>query len=180
MKNIILIGMMGCGKTTCGRLLARRLGRELVDTDALIVEREGRSIPDIFAQSGEDYFRAREVEAAGELARREGLIVACGGGLPLRPAAMDPLRETGTVIFLARDPGETYDAESMAGRPWPRTAGRLFWRAFASGSRCTGRPPITPSPTFPTRRPRCKRFWRCWTYEIPHHQWAQPEPAGPA
>ena len=76
MKNIILIGMMGCGKTTCGRLLARRLGRELVDTDALIVEREGRSIPDIFAQSGEDYFRAREVEAAGELARREGLIVA--------------------------------------------------------------------------------------------------------
>ena len=50
MKNIILIGMMGCGKTTCGRLLARRLGRELVDTDALIVEREGRSIPDIFAQ----------------------------------------------------------------------------------------------------------------------------------
>ena len=107
MKNIILIGMMGCGKTTCGRLLARRLGRELVDTDALIVEREGRSIPDIFAQSGEDYFRAREVEAAGELARQEGLIVACGGGLPLRPAAMDPLRETGTVSFLARDPGET-------------------------------------------------------------------------
>ena len=45
---IYLIGMMGCGKTTCGRLLARRLGRELVDTDALIVEREGRSIPDIF------------------------------------------------------------------------------------------------------------------------------------
>ena len=80
MKNIILIGMMGCGKTTCGRLLARRLGRELVDTDALLVEREGRSIPDILAQSGEDYFRAREVEAAGELARREGLIVACGGG----------------------------------------------------------------------------------------------------
>ena len=80
MKNIILIGMMGCGKTTCGRLLARRLGRELVDTDALIVEREGRSIPDIFAQSGEDYFRAREVEAAGELARRRTAPAPCRHG----------------------------------------------------------------------------------------------------
>ena len=112
MKNIILIGMMGCGKTTCGRLLARHLGRELVDTDALIVEREGRSIPDIFAQSG------------------EGLIVACGGGLPMRPAAMDPLRETGTVIFLARDPGETYDAESMAGRPLAQDGRAAFLARF--------------------------------------------------
>ena len=130
MKNIILIGMMGCGKTTCGRLLARRLGRELVDTDALIVEREGRSIPDIFAQSGEDYFRAREVEAAGELARREGLIVACGGGLPLRPAAMDPLRETGTVIFLARDPGETYDSLDTSGRPLAQAGREAFLRRY--------------------------------------------------
>ena len=84
MKNIILIGMMGCGKTTCGRLLARR----------------------------------------------EGLIVACGGGLPLRPAAMDPLRETGTVIFLARDPGETYDAESMAGRPLAQDGRAAFLARF--------------------------------------------------
>ena len=74
--------------------------------------------------------RAREVEAAGELARREGLIVACGGGLPLRPAAMDPLRETGTVIFLARDPGETYDAESMAGRPLAQDGRAAFLARF--------------------------------------------------
>ena len=134
MKNIILIGMMGCGKTTCGRLLARRLGRELVDTDALIVEREGRSIPDIFAQSGEDYFRAREVEAAGELARREGLIVACGGGLPLRPAAMDPLRETGTV---------------MSSSPLMLTAAFPALGAFTSQSRKL----LTPM------KPATKGFW---------------------
>ena len=53
MKNIILIGMMGCGKTTCGGLLSRRLDRELVDTDALIAAREGRSIPEIFAAQGD-------------------------------------------------------------------------------------------------------------------------------
>ena len=64
MKNIVLIGMMGCGKSTCGRLLAERLDRELVDTDAFIEARQGRSIPDIFAQEGEAHFRALERAAA--------------------------------------------------------------------------------------------------------------------
>ena len=63
-KNIVLIGMMGCGKTTVGKLLARRFDRPLVDTDALIEQRQGRSIPDIFAQDGEAYFRALELELA--------------------------------------------------------------------------------------------------------------------
>lgn len=151
-----------------------------MDTDALIVEREGRSIPDIFAQSGEDYFRAREVEAAGELARREGLIVACGGGLPLRPAAMDPLRETGTVIFLARDRGRPMTPNPWRAGPLAQDGRAAFLARFRQREPVYRRPPITPSPTFPTRRPRCKRFWRCWTYEIPHHQWAQPEPGWPA
>ena len=73
MKNIILIGMMGCGKTTCGGLLSRRLDRELVDTDALIAAREGRSIPEIFAAQGEDRFRELERGVAEELARRLGV-----------------------------------------------------------------------------------------------------------
>lgn len=130
MKNIVLIGMMGCGKTTCGGRLADRLGRELVDTDALIEAREGRAIPDIFARSGEDYFRALEESAARELSRRENLVVACGGGLPLRPAAMAPLRETGRVVFLARDPGETYDSVSMAGRPLAQDGRAAFIERF--------------------------------------------------
>lgn len=130
MKNIVLIGMMGSGKTTCGLLLSGRLGRELVDTDALIVSREGRSIPDIFAQSGEDYFRALEESAARELSQREDLVIACGGGLPLRPGAIGPLRETGTVLFLARDPGETYDSVSMAGRPLAQDGREAFVARF--------------------------------------------------
>ena len=84
MKNIVLIGMMGCGKTTCANLLHERLGRPVVDTDALIVEREGRSVSDIFAAEGESYFRDLETAVAKELSRPEGLIIATGGGLPLR------------------------------------------------------------------------------------------------
>ena len=72
MKNIILIGMMGCGKTTVGRLLAQALGRELVDTDEAIERREGRSISDIFAQEGEPYFRDLEAALCQELAQRDG------------------------------------------------------------------------------------------------------------
>lgn len=126
MKNLVLIGMMGCGKSTCGLLLADRLGRELVDTDTLIAAREGRPIPDIFAQSGEDYFRTQEETVARELSRRENLVVACGGGLPLRPQAIAPLRETGLVVFLCRDPGETYDCVSMAGRPLAQSGREAF------------------------------------------------------
>ena len=130
MKNIVLIGMMGCGKTTCGRLISERLGRELVDTDALIAEREGRSIPELFASRGEDYFRALEEAVSQELSARQDLIIACGGGLPLRPAAIAPLRETGTVFFLARDPGETYDSESMEGRPLAQDGREAFLARF--------------------------------------------------
>ena len=116
-KNIVLIGMMGSGKTTVGKLLARRLRRPLVDTDALIEERDGRSIPDIFARDGEDAFRALELELALELGRQEGLIIACGGGLPIQAEAIAALKQNGLVFWLDRDPGKTYDALDVSGRP---------------------------------------------------------------
>ena len=130
-KNIVLTGMMGCGKTTVGRLLSARLGRPLVDTDALIEEREGRSIPQIFAQSGEDWFRRAEQAAAEDVARRTGLIVACGGGLHLRDAAIAHLRASGTVLFLARDPGEIYDAGGLEDRPLAQEGRAAFLARFA-------------------------------------------------
>ena len=67
MNNVILIGMMGCGKTTVGKLLAEKLGRELADTDVLIEEREGRTIPEIFAAEGEAYFRELELAVCKKL-----------------------------------------------------------------------------------------------------------------
>ena len=117
MKNIVLIGMMGCGKTTCANLLAQKLGRQTVDTDALIVEREGRSISDIFATDGEEYFRALETVVARELGQKSGLIIATGGGLPLRQENVDALSENGIIFWLMRDPAATFTAESMEGRP---------------------------------------------------------------
>ena len=73
-RNIVLIGMMGCGKSTVGRLLAQRLGREPADTDALIERRQGRSIPEIFARDGEPAFRAMELELCRELSRIQEVL----------------------------------------------------------------------------------------------------------
>ena len=122
--------MMGCGKTTVGRLLARRLHRPLADTDALIEQREGRSIPDIFAASGEERFRALELELCRKLGGQSGLVIACGGGLPLREEAIAALRENGLVFWLDRDPGETYDALDVSGRPLARAGREDFIRRY--------------------------------------------------
>ena len=131
MKNIVLIGMMGCGKSTIGKLLAERLGRELVDTDALIEAREGRSIPDIFAQEGEGYFRDQELGVSEELARRRDLIIACGGGLPLKSDCIGSLKYSSTVVWLRRDPAQTYDAMDTAGRPLAQQGREAFLARFA-------------------------------------------------
>lgn len=136
MKNIVLIGMMGCGKSTCAQLLAQRLDRTAADTDAIIEVREGRTIPEIFASDGENYFRDREQEISKELAGKQDLIIACGGGLPLREDCIGPLKSSGIVVFLNRDPGEIYDSVSMDGRPLGQ-GGRIVFTA-----RFRGREPI--------------------------------------
>lgn len=129
--NVVLIGMMGCGKTTVGGMLAQRLGFTFVDTDQYIEGALGRSIPDIFAQEGEDFFRAREGEAAEELARKTGQVIACGGGLPTRSDSIAPLKKTGTVVFLRREPGEIYDSVSMGGRPLGQQGRAAFLERYA-------------------------------------------------
>ena len=131
-KNIILIGMMGCGKSTVGALLAHRLGRELVDTDAVIEERTGRAIPDIFSADGEEGFRALELALCRELSGRSGLVIACGGGLPTQEAAIAALKENGLVFWLDRDPGETYDALDVSGRPLAQAGRQDFIDRYES------------------------------------------------
>ena len=130
MKNIVLIGMMACGKTTCGGLLAEALGRELVDTDQLLVAREGRSVSEIFAEEGEAYFRDRESEIARELGARSGLIIATGGGMPLREENAAALRANGLVFWLKRSPEETFQSVSMEGRPLAQDGQEAFVRRF--------------------------------------------------
>ena len=87
-KNIVLIGMPGCGKSAVGRCLSQLLEMPLVDTDELVEQEAGRTIPEIFAQEGEGAFRDRETAAARAAAAMEGVIVATGGGMVLRPENM--------------------------------------------------------------------------------------------
>ena len=129
-ENLILIGMMGCGKSTVGALLSARLGRELVDTDAMIEAQEGCSIPALFAERGEAYFRDCEIRAARALADRAGLVIACGGGLPMREACIRPLWESGVVFWLDRDPGEIYDSGVLGDRPLAQDGRTAFLERF--------------------------------------------------
>ena len=85
MKNIVLVGFMGSGKTTVGKLLAEQTGMPLVDMDTQIEERAGKTINEIFAQDGEPHFRALEREMAQELASKTGQIISTGGGIVLNP-----------------------------------------------------------------------------------------------
>ena len=98
--NIVLIGYRGTGKSTVGRLLAARLGREFVSTDAEIVKRAQRTIPEIVAQQGWDYFRDLESDICRELASRDQLVIDTGGGAILRAQNVEALKKNGTVFWL--------------------------------------------------------------------------------
>jgi len=106
MKNIILTGFMGSGKTTVGQLLATKLGLSFVDTDALIEAQDGRPISDIFAQSGAATFRQMETAVALELAGRTNLVISSGGRLMLDTVNAAALTENGRVFCLTAAPEE--------------------------------------------------------------------------
>jgi shikimate kinase len=98
--NIVLIGYRGTGKSTVGRLLAARLGREFVSTDVEIVKRAQRTIPEIVAQQGWDYFRDLESDICRELASRDQLVIDTGGGAILRAQNVEALKKDGTLFWL--------------------------------------------------------------------------------
>lgn len=114
---VALIGYMGSGKSSVGRLLSRRLGWEFVDLDRAIEREEGRSIPEIFSESGEEYFRDLEhrllLRALGESGAR---VVACGGGAIVCPGNRERLKEVATV-FLEEDLEALYERTRNPGRP---------------------------------------------------------------
>jgi shikimate kinase/3-dehydroquinate synthase len=105
-KNIILTGFMGTGKTTVGKLLAKKLKRDFIDTDQLIEHRQGITIPEIFADMGEPAFRQMEADIAQELGEREGLVISTGGRLMLDPANVAALSSKGRVFCLVATPQE--------------------------------------------------------------------------
>ena len=104
MKNILLIGMPGCGKTTVGTLLAQKLDRTLVDVDPMIVTLAGgKTIPEIFAQNGEEIFRQLETSALENLGKQSGLVVSTGGGCVTRQRNYPLLHQNGVIVWLERD-----------------------------------------------------------------------------
>ena len=117
MKNVVLIGMPGCGKSTIGKRIAALTGRPFVDLDAQIVAYAGKTIPEIFAEDGEDEFRRIETHVARQYAKESGLIIACGGGIVTRPENKDILRKNSTMVFIAR----TLDSLATKGRPLSQT-----------------------------------------------------------
>ena len=102
--NVVIVGLMGSGKTTVGRLAAQKLRFTFIDTDQIIIDRAGKPIPGIFAAEGEEGFRRRETEALRLLLGRQGYVIATGGGIVTRPENIPLLRQLGFVVWLAADP----------------------------------------------------------------------------
>ena len=106
MENIVLIGMPGCGKSTVGRMLADRLGKTFVDTDAEIEKMANKTIPQIFTEDGEAHFRVLETKVLAEFGKQSGLVIATGGGCVTQEQNYALLHQNGTIFQLQRDWGK--------------------------------------------------------------------------
>ena len=104
MKNLVLVGFMGTGKSEIGRAVAQRLGLCFLDTDAMVEARDGRPISRIFEESGEGYFRHLESAAVAEAASHKRAVIATGGGALGRPENVKALKETGVLVCLTARP----------------------------------------------------------------------------
>ena len=133
--NIVLVGMPGCGKSTLGKILADKLNRRFLDTDSVIEQKFGASIPEIFAQKGEDFFRELEESAVSECGCLSSCVIATGGGVILRQKNIDALRQNGIIIFLDRN----IDELASDGRPLsqnPEKIKALYQKRFPIYKEC--------------------------------------------
>lgn len=103
LENIVLIGMPGCGKSSSGKHIAKLTGRELIDIDELIVEKAGKTIPEIFSEHGEEYFRDIESEVTKEISKKNGIVISCGGGTVIREENRNALKQNGKIVYIKRN-----------------------------------------------------------------------------
>ena len=115
-SNVALIGFMGTGKTVIGAKLAQVLDKEFIELDELIVQKAGKSIPQIFAEEGEIQFREYEMEICKEISQRENLVIACGGGIVLNKLNLDYLRQSSIIICLKSSPEVIFQRISKDGK----------------------------------------------------------------
>lgn len=129
--NIYLTGIMSCGKSTLGKMLAKALDRQFVDADEYITQTAGMSIPDMFAK-GEEYFRSNETRAMKELAGRRNLVVAAGGGAVTRQINCDLMRSSGIVIYVNRSVENIVKDVDCSGRPLLSGGADRLYSIFAA------------------------------------------------
>lgn len=115
-KNIVFIGLSGCGKTTIGKILAKKLNMKYCDIDEYIEEREGKSIPEIF-KNGEDHFREIESRAVKEVSQNSSMVISTGGGVIKLPENMEQLRKKGIIIFINRPVEDIVSDIDISNRP---------------------------------------------------------------
>ncbi|MCI5639880.1 MAG: shikimate kinase [Lachnospiraceae bacterium] len=108
-EHIFLIGFMGVGKTTTSHKLSEKLGAKEVDTDAMIVEKEGKAISHIFEDEGEEYFRKVETETIEQLKQLDPAIVSCGGGMVMREENVEKMKAQGKIVLLTATPETIYE-----------------------------------------------------------------------
>ncbi len=99
-ERIFLVGFMCSGKTRVGREVAKRLGFDFIDLDSEIERKEGMTIPEIFEEKGEDFFRKLEFQVLQDISDRKGVVISTGGGLGANPEAMSFMKDRGTVVWL--------------------------------------------------------------------------------
>ena len=117
-KNIFLIGFMGCGKSTMAKLLAEKMEMTLVEMDETIEKEEGRTINEIFATDGENYFRDVESQLIVRIADEGGMVVSCGGGAILREENVANMKKNGMVIYFSATPETIYQrVKNSTNRP---------------------------------------------------------------
>lgn len=104
MRNIFLIGFMGCGKSTIARMISKKLGVAQVEMDELIEEEQGMSITEIFEKFGEEHFRDIETDLVHRLQEKDGVVVSCGGGAVLREENRNMMKESGVIVLLTAQP----------------------------------------------------------------------------
>lgn len=129
MKNIVLIGIMGCGKTTISKLLSEKLNMPVIDMDEYLMDKYQCSINDMFAVS-EDYFRDLESQACIDLAKLDGYIISTGGGVVKRKQNCQILRQTGEVFYLDRPVDNIITDVTTADRPLLKDGPQKLYQLF--------------------------------------------------
>ncbi len=126
MNNIYLIGMPGCGKSAIGKILSKELKLIHIDADVYLEQKFSKTIPEIFSENGEEYFRIMETEIINELSRMDNIIVSTGGGVVTVPDNKKLMKSTGKIIFIDSSPETILGNSSLSGRPLLKDKTKIF------------------------------------------------------